>query len=73
MVRPWVNGTLVVVPRRSDPSFGRQVFMGPECGLGAVRDAELLEDAGEVGFHRSFGDAQAPGDLLVRQALPDQR
>src|SRR3954469_23410015 len=44
----------------------------PQRGLGAVGDADALEDAGEVGLDRLLGDAEAAGDLLVRQALGQQ-
>ena len=39
-------------------------------GLGQV---ELLEDLGDVGFHRSLGYEQPPGDGLVRHPFGDQR
>ncbi len=43
---------------------------GHRDGLSSGADAELLENAGHVGFHRALGDAQLSRDLLVGGA-PD--
>src|SRR5262245_46486811 len=41
---------------------------GVPRGLGAVRDAQLLEDVREVELDRLAGDGQALADLCVREA-----
>src|SRR5215216_837952 len=40
--------------------------------LGTVVGAELVEDRGQVEFHRALADREAAGNLLVRQTLGHQ-
>src|SRR3954468_7745376 len=65
--RPLLYWTMVL-----GPLAAALLPLGPEGGLGAVGDADALEDAGEVGLHRLLGDAEAAGDLLVGQPLREQ-
>src|SRR4051794_39025822 len=52
---------------------GRQpVASDPQRRLGAVRDAEGLEDVGDVRLDRLLGDAEALRDDLVRQPLAQE-
>ena len=44
-------------------------FAQDHAGLGAVARAELLEDHGQVRFHRALLDVELIGDLLVEQAF----
>ena len=45
---------------------------GPERRLGARAQAELGEDAGDVGADGPLADAELHGDLLVRLARADE-
>ena len=42
---------------------------GEGCGGGARRDAQLIEDAGDVAHHRARADEELRGDLPIRFAL----
>lgn len=44
------------------------MLMGPQRSLGAVGDAELFEDAGEVRFDRAFADPELASDEFVGEA-----
>ena len=45
---------------------------GDHGGLDAALHAELGEQAGDVVLHRLLGEIEAPADLAVGEALPDQ-
>src|SRR5256885_16540826 len=46
---------------------------GPRGDLRARHEAELVQDVLDVALHGPLADDEPPGDLLVRQALGDQR
>jgi hypothetical protein len=48
------------------------VVFRPQGGGRAVGDADAAEDVAGVHLDGGLGDAQAAGDLLVRQAGADQ-
>src|SRR5579859_6852773 len=51
---------------------GEAVADGEEGGLGAVLQAELTQDVGDVALHRAFADHQGTRDLLVASAFGGQ-
>src|ERR1043166_5942793 len=48
-------------------AFGEELVR-PNCELGAVLHAELLEDRVEINLHRSFGDSELLRDFPVAQS-----
>lgn len=52
--------------------YGGGFFALPAGGLVAAGDGEFAEDLGDVELDAVEADAEAPGDLVVRQALAEE-
>ena len=59
-------------PRSSAPPLTQGDLLRPDCGLGAVGDAEFGEDLLEVLLDRLRRDAERTGNFLVRLAGGDK-
>src|SRR4051794_21677886 len=54
------------------PTGAQPLPLRPERRLGAVADADLLVDPGQMGLDRLLADLETLRDQLVREALADQ-
>src|SRR5688500_17458356 len=63
--RTWSRGRPAARPRQGTASRRHALTPDEQRQAQPVGDLELAEHRGEMGLHRRFGDAEAPGNFLV--------